>query len=379
MGVVALWLRHDLHSCRLALAPEGKSAETTILSYFFLGRRLSSLHAGEPKSLRRPSGYLIPWAAAIFSTSDAPIITSLSGGNPGEIYWCLNYHLTFPLSEPTFNPEVKEHRKQSCISVWLLTCAFRAKGHEILNQVELIVCVTALSIHTPVFFFFLKIWILHLCQQEVPLETGDDCQMKCSLPLPWHWIEWIISARFTEGEAGVFLPAAHRSPAGSDSTAAAVVAKTGFGKDGSSLSQDDSAAFFFFFTRRSLRCHDTERGGKSLLWYCHGIVRGQPQMTGGVYSYKIASTEACSSVDRCPTRYSVRQKDSHRLLFTRAWQTNSSRLVGGWEQGWKNLFVLPVCFPGRDVATWAVPLLWGGKKMIHLEKRGYTAVKSRHF
>lgn len=36
--------------------------------------------------------------------------------------------------------------------------------------------------------------------------------MKCSLPLPWHWIEWIISARFTEGEAGVFLPAAHRSP-----------------------------------------------------------------------------------------------------------------------------------------------------------------------
>lgn len=282
MGVVALWLRHDLHSCRLALAPEGKSAETTILSYFFLGRRLSSLHAGEPKSLRRPSGYLITWAAAIFSTSDAPIITSLSGGNPGEIYWCLNYHLTFPLSEPTFNPEVKEHRKQSCISVWLLTCAFRAKGHEILNQVELIVCVTALSIHTPVFFFFLKIWILHLCQQEVPLETGDDCQMKCSLPLPWHWIEWIISARFTEGEAGVFLPAAHRSPAGSDSTAAAVVAKTGFGKDGSSLSQDDSAAFFFFFfTRRSLRCHDTERGGKSLLWYCHGIVRGQPQMTGG--------------------------------------------------------------------------------------------------
>lgn len=136
---------------------------------------------------------------------------------------------------------------------------------------------------------------------------------------------------------------------------------------------------FFFFTRRSLRCHDTERGGKSLLWYCHGIVRGKPRMTGGVYSYKRASTEACSSVDRCPMRYAVRQKDSHRLLFTRAWQTNSSRLVGGWEQSWENLFVLPVCFPGRDVATWAVLLLWGGEKIIHLEKRGYTAVNCLHF
>lgn len=135
----------------------------------------------------------------------------------------------------------------------------------------------------------------------------------------------------------------------------------------------------FFFTRRSLRCHDTERGGKSLLWYCHGIVRGKPRMTGGVYSYKRASTEACSSVDRCPMRYAVRQKDSHRLLFTRAWQTNSSRLVGGWEQSWENLFVLPVCFPGRDVATWAVLLLWGGVKIIHLEKRGYTAVNCLHF
>lgn len=124
---------------------------------------------------------------------------------------------------------------------------------------------------------------------------------------------------------------------------------------------------FFFFTRRSLRCHDTERGGKSLLWYCHGIVRGKPRMTGGVYSYKRASTEACSSVDRCPMRYAVRQKDSHRLLFTRAWQTNSSRLVGGWEQSWENLFVLPVCFPGRDVATWAVLLLWGGKKLSILK------------
>lgn len=50
-------------------------------------------------------------------------------------------------------------------------------------------------------------------------------------------------------------------PPGSDSTAAAGE-KTGFGRTGSSLSQNDSA---FFFTRRSLRCHDTERGGKSLL------------------------------------------------------------------------------------------------------------------
>lgn len=218
---------------------------------------------------------------------------------------------------------------------------------------------------TPHSCFFKRSRFLHLCQQEVPLKTGDDCQMKCSLPPPWHWIEWIISARFTEGEAGVFLPAAHRSPPGSDSTAAAAGEKTGFGRTGSSLSQNDSA--FFFFTRRSLRCHDTERGGKSLLWYCHGIVRGKPRMTGGVYSYKRASTEACSSVDRCPMRYAVRQKDSHRLLFTRAWQTNSSRLVGGWEQSWENLFVLPVCFPGRDVATWAVLLLWGGKKLSILK------------
>lgn len=101
VGLVVLWhhlllhyQHHHPHSCRLVLAPEGKSAETTILS-FFLGRRLSSVHAGEPKSFRGPSGYLIPRAAAILSTPDAPIITSPSGEYPGVIYWCLNYHLTY--------------------------------------------------------------------------------------------------------------------------------------------------------------------------------------------------------------------------------------------------------------------------------------------
>lgn len=64
-------------------------------SVVFLGRRLLSVHAGEPKSFRGPSGYLIPRAAAILSTPDAPIITSLSGEYPGVIYWCLNYHLTY--------------------------------------------------------------------------------------------------------------------------------------------------------------------------------------------------------------------------------------------------------------------------------------------
>lgn len=103
---------------------------------------------------------------------------------------------------------------------------------------------TRLNLNTTLLFFFKRSRFLHLCQQEVPLKTGDDCQMKCSLPPPWHWIEWIISARFTEGEAGVFLPAAHRSPPGSDSAAAAGE-KTGFGRTGSSLSQNDSAFFFY--------------------------------------------------------------------------------------------------------------------------------------
>lgn len=124
------------------------------------------------------------------------------------------------------------------------------------TRLRFMVCVTTWSLFekaahylqdwtwTPHSCFFKRSRFLHLCQQEVPLKTGDDCQMKCSLPPPWHWIEWIISARFTEGEAGVFLPAAHRSPPGSDSTAAAAGEKTGFGRTGSSLSQNDSAFFF---------------------------------------------------------------------------------------------------------------------------------------
>lgn len=47
------------------------------------------------------------------------------------------------------------------------------------------------------------------------------------------------------------------------------------------------------------------------------IVRGSTRR-GKVCSYKIASSEACSSVDVCPVHYSIRQKDSHRLFFTRA-------------------------------------------------------------
>ncbi len=53
--------------------------------------------------------------------------------------------------------------------------------------------------------------------------------------------------------------------------------------------------------------------------FCDTVIASSGEATDeGVYGYEIASSEACSSVDRCPVRYSVRQKDSHRLLFTRA-------------------------------------------------------------
>lgn len=69
---------------------------------------------------------------------------------------------------------------------------------------------------------------------------------------------------------------------------------------------------------------DKERGGKTS---CDIFSTSSGETR--VYSYKIASSEAWCSVDRCPAYYSVRQKDSHWLLSARAWQTNSSCPVRG--------------------------------------------------
>lgn len=100
--------------------------------------------------------------------------------------------------------------------------------------------------------------------------------------------------------------------------------------------------------------------------------RGGSNRWKRAYCYRTPASEACCSMDGCPAHQSVRQKDSHWLLYTRTWQTNSSCLARRRERGCRNLFVLPVWFSGRGIETWAQSLFWG-EKLSGL--RGMKAMK----